>query len=69
MSSINCNRGSVVSDDLGEAIEKEDDAEFFSIAQEYNSRRMSMANHHSIQKMNTIYNFNYKTTPKNAKNS
>lgn len=33
MSSINFNRGSIASYDMGEMVEKEDEAEFFSIAQ------------------------------------
>ena len=55
-------------DDYNDAIDKEDDAEFFSVANEYNQRRAKMINHNAMEAMNMQHNFNIKSNPKDAKN-
>lgn len=71
MSSINYNRYSVISgEDYNNnyVVEKEDDAEFFSVAQEYNQRRSKMISHTAMEAMNMVHNFNIKNNPKDSKN-
>lgn len=48
-------------------MEQEDDAEFFSVAQEYNERKARMINYRAMEAMNMIHNFNIKNNPKDPK--
>ena len=48
-------------------VEKEDDAEFFSVANEYNERRAKMISHRAMEAMNMYHNYTIKNNPKELK--